>query len=472
LGGYSQWGVSDDCIGHVVPYGETSCDWDGMLGLSDLSPFPTALGGGFGTLCAFDPATSGSLKCWGSVQGEPQNVKAQSVKCSVNHCCALDDGHSLECWGTVGDYTIYTDTNQFDDVSIQDFAVGLDTTCVLSTDRKVKCVGDGETSFNIPAEFDQTAVAFSSSFGGIDVASGGNGEVGHFCIFEETNDLAFHCWGPNDFGQLGQPRYLVVKGLEGSPHLSNSDYKYCGDSTEYQTPNGYSSEDERLPNANMIAIRCCDGNGNAWSPMTSSAYEVTPDCYQDAYLYKNGATFEEAKAVCADRGDGYRLCTLEEAQAEITRNTGCYYNHAYHWVSDACAVDADAYDNAMVNERAETGSMTAEEVASNDNDVGNGSINVSTITIIIGAAGGAALIVAVTIMILLKSRKADVHFEADGAERAADVSSSDIAVKIGMDKVTADNVDIGDEQVAAMEMPRMSAPAIGTEGNGAAEMAQ
>lgn len=215
----------------------------------------------------------------------------------------------------------------------------------------------------------------------------------------------------------------------------------------------------------MLAIRCCDGNGNGWSPKTSPAFPMTTDCYDSGYDYAEGATFEQAEAVCANRGDGYRLCTLEEAYDELeAKGTGCRYDAVYHWVSTTCDVEADdSAHNAMVNERAETGSLTAEEAASSGNDA-------ATITII-GAAAGTVLIVAVVVAaVFLKRRKADVHFEADAAERVADVSSADIAVKIEMDKVAADTVDIGDEQVVTTEMPTMSVSAIGTEGTGVVEM--
>jgi len=217
----------------------------------------------------------------------------------------------------------------------------------------------------------------------------------------------------------------------------------------------------------MLAIRCCDGNGNGWSPKTSSAFPMSTDCYDSGYDYAEGATFEQAEAVCTNRGDGYRLCTLEEAYDKLeAKGTGCRYDAVYHWVSTTCDVEADdSAHNAMVNERAETGSLTAEEAASSGNEAAKLS---ATITII-GAAAGTVLIVVVA-AVFLKRRKADVHFEADAAERVADVSSADIAVKIETDKVAVETVDIGDEQVVTTEMPTMSVSAIGTEGTGVVEM--
>jgi len=226
----------------------------------------------------------------------------------------------------------------------------------------------------------------------------------------------------------------------------------------------------------MLAIRCCDGNGNGWSPRHQSGYpSAEGDCGDSDYEYKDGATFEEAESVCSE--NGYQLCTLQQAYYDLdARGTGCRYDAVYHWVSDSCDDPLDSGDAApspaLVNERAETGSMTAEDIGSNGNAAGNGSNNLSTTVTIIAAAVGVVFIVAVAAALFSKRRKASVHFEADSIDHAVNGSPSDIAVNIENDKVTADSVAQGDDEKATAERPTMNKSAVETEGNDAVEVAQ
>lgn len=265
--------------------------------------------------------------------------------------------------------------------------------------------------------------------------------------FPGTHDC---CYSPD----ADEEYHRVVQGNLNSNHFTaGSPDWFCADSNDHQTPTDWQSTRSKVDVKNKIAVRCCHDDEGGWSPKNTDAFPMDNDCYAgDDYDYNDGATFEQAESFCAARGDGWRLCSYAEVDERISKGTGCYYDHVYHWVSDTCQ-QGEQSSNALANARAETGSMTAEEAASNGSGAANGSETLSTIAIIIGAAVGAVLIVAVAAMVFLKRRKADVHFGADGAEPAADVSSSDIAVKIETGKVTAESVDIGDEQVVTTDMP-------------------
>lgn len=74
-----------------------------------------------------------------------------------------------------------------------------------------------------------------------------------------------------------------------------------------------------------IGVGCCSEDG-------TSGYR--PDC--DAHP----ATYQEAADVCNE--NGYRLCTVEEMENEITAGTGCWYDAQYLWTSDSCDMDSSS----------------------------------------------------------------------------------------------------------------------------------
>jgi len=353
-----------------------------------------------------------------------------------------DDGQGYGCWTWCDGQTACED----DDTCVAYWNHGNDYQC-FCTDTTGMC---GSCSGTITT--------------GTDLAGSGTQNLDTCWIKEELDiSLPVEPVEPPTTTTATEPGHMLVRGdpKNGKFPAGSPDY-YCQPRDDHLSD--YATNHNWFKNRGqqyMIAIRCCDGKGNGWSPRTSSAFPMATDCYDGGYEYAEGATFEQAEAVCANRGDDYRLCTLEEAyEKKEAKGTGCRYNAVYHWVSNTCDVDDSAGHNAMANERgAETGSLTVEE---EEEANGNGANNLSAT--IIGAAAGTALIVAVAAAaVFLKRRKADVHFEAE--QRVADVSSSDIAVQVETDRVAADNVDIGDEQtVVTTEMPTMSVSAVGTEG--------
>merc|ERR1739838_1019421 len=72
-----------------------------------------------------------------------------------------------------------------------------------------------------------------------------------------------------------------------------------------------------------IGVRCCKDEDDG----TVTGY--SPDC--DAYP----ATYDDAVKVCTEDND-YRLCTRDEMESDITKGTGCRFNHVYSWTSDEC----------------------------------------------------------------------------------------------------------------------------------------
>jgi len=353
-----------------------------------------------------------------------------------------DDGQGYGCWTWCDGQTACED----DDTCVAYWNHGNDYQC-FCTDTTGMC---GSCSGTITT--------------GTDLAGSGTQNLDTCWIKEELDiSLPVEPVEPPTTTTATEPGHMLVRGdpKNGKFPAGSPDY-YCQPRDDHLSD--YATNHNWFKNRGqqyMIAIRCCDGKGNGWSPRTSSAFPMATDCYDGGYEYAEGATFEQAEAVCANRGDDYRLCTLEEAyEKKEAKGTGCRYNAVYHWVSNTCDVDDSAGHNAMANERgAESGALTVEE---EEEANGNGANNLSAT--IIGAAAGTALIVAVAAAaVFLKRRKADVHFEAE--QRVADVSSSDIAVQVETDRVAADNVDIGDEQtVVTTEMPTMSVSAVGTEG--------
>merc|ERR1712130_877647 len=84
-------------------------------------------------------------------------------------------------------------------------------------------------------------------------------------------------------------------------------------SNQATTPNVFGKYD--------IAVSCCtvDNTGSDG---------VRPDC---SYYTK---TFEEAVQLCTNHG--YRLCTREELENDVTKGGGCNFDGRHNWVSDEC----------------------------------------------------------------------------------------------------------------------------------------
>ncbi len=117
-------------------------------------------------------------------------LKYQSVKCSDDHCCALAVDHSFVCWGDY-DGRVPDVSALGADFVVQDFSIVDDTTCALSTDGTVTCLGESIDSMVISNQFNKAAVRFSDDVGiGTD----------HFCIYEESDELLLQCMCPRCHG--------------------------------------------------------------------------------------------------------------------------------------------------------------------------------------------------------------------------------------------------------------------------------
>ena len=135
--------------------------------------------------------TGGAVRCWGLDQGgslgvgragqeigsaanpmasvDPVDLGAGSIAVSVSaggqHTCALLDDATLRCWGA----------NSFGQLGLGD---------TVSRGRTADSMGDALPAVDLPS-------------GVVSVAAGGE----HTCAV--LDDGALHCWGLNDFGQLG-----------------------------------------------------------------------------------------------------------------------------------------------------------------------------------------------------------------------------------------------------------------------------
>jgi len=226
--------------------------------------------------------------------------------------------------------------------------------------------------------------------------------------------------------------HYVARGDPETPHLTNPDPEdgevvfYCQDDTSNAAK--YTSTRTALEEKDKIGVRCCSEDGTeGWSRSSC----------------QSAATYADAEAVCRDEApDGYRVCTLQEMTSGITENTGCYYNHAYNWVSDACDFESSASSNALVNARQQSDPLAVEnESGSNGDPAGNGLAGFST-TSLIGAAIGivAVLAIAVGIVSVVRRRK-----------RAAMEAETQTAVELGIHKAAVDSAEsVTAETVAAV----------------------
>jgi hypothetical protein len=172
------------------------------LALSDLLSWtPNGLGGGGLTVCVFDSTTDGHLQCYGQVEIDDDvdvtDLSIESVQCSHSHCCAKSTGTTLVCWGDNDWGQISVSDLGFDDV--QDYSITGSSTCALSTDGKVGCIGrdyKGQLGGNL---FDIASSSFTTD--GLRMAHG-FGSL-HFCIYEDAIEPKLQCWGYNSQGQLG-----------------------------------------------------------------------------------------------------------------------------------------------------------------------------------------------------------------------------------------------------------------------------
>ena len=170
----------------------------------------------------------GSVRCWGTnSDGQvgdgtatdrlsptlislPTGKKAVAISAGEMHTCAILDDGSLVCWGDndfgqIGDNTT-TDRNAPTRVhlpsnrSVDELSTGAYHSCVLLNDSSMHCWGKNEYSqVGSPGQYilQPSVVQFWINQTVLDIAAGG----GHTCAL--LNDSTVRCWGWNSDGQIG-----------------------------------------------------------------------------------------------------------------------------------------------------------------------------------------------------------------------------------------------------------------------------
>ncbi len=175
-----------------------------------------AITAGHSHTCAL--TTDGSAKCWGqhNSDGEPwprlYSPPSPFVLISAgsSHTCALSENRKVYCWGSnasgqLGDGTdlpssLLPSTVVGLDDDIQTISAGGEYTCAVTITGGVKCWGDNTHGQLGTGDTDghRTAVEVVDLTGEVQAISTG---TDHTCARMTTG--AIHCWGDNQFGQLG-----------------------------------------------------------------------------------------------------------------------------------------------------------------------------------------------------------------------------------------------------------------------------
>jgi alpha-tubulin suppressor-like RCC1 family protein len=217
----------------ITSYGEVYCwadsyygqagDWGEGFNLNPVSPastefFRSVSAGAYHTCAGTD---AGTPFCWGrNLHGQvghdympfliPMNTgySAVAIDAGRRHACLLDGSSDAYCWGTGGSGQLGDglSTNSADPVLVsapapwQQIATGEDHTCGLTTGGSAYCWGFngfgqvGDNTFNFPST--PSAVWGGGQYDFIDAG------LYHTCAVVTTTG-AVHCWGRNDYGQLG-----------------------------------------------------------------------------------------------------------------------------------------------------------------------------------------------------------------------------------------------------------------------------
>ena len=170
--------------------------------------------------------TTGGVECWGSnSDGELGNGTTTASKVPVNvsglasgvvalaagawHTCALLNTGGVECWGDneLGQLGDGTTTNRKTPVKVSGLASGVTAvsagqlhTCALTSGGAVECWGyngDGELGDGTTTNRKTPVNVASLATGVTQLSAGGY----HTCAI--TSDGGAHCWGANNFGDLG-----------------------------------------------------------------------------------------------------------------------------------------------------------------------------------------------------------------------------------------------------------------------------
>jgi len=195
---------------------------------------------------------------------------------------------------------------------------------------------------------------------------------------------------------------------------------YCENDEESEAAYASTRATIAAINPYLIGVRCCNDDGEGWSPATVS--ESLPTACSDED-FEHAATFAEANQMCTD--NGYRLCTLQEMLSGMTEDTGCYYNHVYNWVSDACQLSSAASAAVSAPYSGSGGGSNAAAAASSG----------GFIPLVVGASIGVLVIAGIVAFAVLMKRKRSGNKKEAEMAKAAHVPEASPASADGVETI-------------------------------------
>jgi len=189
-----------------------------------------SIAAGWAHTCA--SLTDGTAWCWGhngkgqlgdgtnNASNSPVQVLGVSstgtlanvveIFAGTNRTCARQSGDSLRCWGEqlLGDGSVFDSTTpvQVGLSQVTSATVGHSHCCaILDGGAAAACWGDGDygqLGNGLWSSYSTNPVSVSSLSGISSISAG----FAYTCAL--ISDGTFHCWGRNDYGQLGNPDYF------------------------------------------------------------------------------------------------------------------------------------------------------------------------------------------------------------------------------------------------------------------------